>query len=260
MNERGPFQVMLSVWKALFLREAIFRLFSSRTAWVWLLLEPLAHFAFLSFLFVVIRQRSVGNMDIVIWLVLGLTGFFLFRRAATQAGGAIDSNRALFTYRQVLPFDAIVVRAFLEGVIMLATFGVILVILKLIGFSIMPDRPLLLFSAFFGLWFLGLALGILAAVLNEVASESRNILAIVLRPLYFVSGVIFPASRIPVQYRDYFMINPVFHGVEATRSGFSDFYHAVPELNLAYLYQFALVTFALSLLLYRRLNRLIMER
>src|SRR3546814_7187900 len=65
-----------------------------------------------------IRQRTIGGIDTLIWLVLGLQGFFLFRRTASQMAGAIDSNRALFSYRQVKPTDTVLMRGVLEGLLM----------------------------------------------------------------------------------------------------------------------------------------------
>ena len=41
MSRRSSLQIMLSVWKALLLREATYRLFGTRGAWAWLLIEPL---------------------------------------------------------------------------------------------------------------------------------------------------------------------------------------------------------------------------
>lgn len=260
MSDRSPLQITLSVWKALYLREATFRLFGSRGAWAWLLIEPLIHFVFIAFLLLVIRQREVAGIHLAIWLAVGLTGFFLFRRTAQQAAAGIDANRALLTYRQVLPFDTIMVRALLEGTIMIVTFATVMIGIKLYGLDIAPSDPATVILAFAGLWIFGTALGILVAVLNEVAGEVRNVLQIVMMPLYFLSGVIFPYQRIPVQYRELLMYNPIANGLEAARGGFSDFYHELPETDLGYLYECSLVLLVLALVLYRRLTNTIMAR
>lgn len=260
MSQRGSLQIMLSVWKALFLREATFRLFGTRAAWAWLLIEPLTHFAFLTFLFAVIRQRAIGGIDIVPWLIIGLFGFFTFRRTASQMGGALDSNRALFTYRQVLPFDAIIVRGFLEGMIMLVALAVVTIALSLWGLNVMPADPLYLIAALVGLWLFGAGLGLVIAILGELADEARQILSMVMMPLYFISGVIFPIMIIPAQYRSFILVNPIVHGLEAARIGFAPFYHAPPEISLAYLYTWVLCTFVVGLVLYRRFSKLIVAQ
>lgn len=257
MSGRSSAEIMLSVWKALFLREATFRLFGTRAAWAWLLIEPLSHFAFLTFLFAVIRHRVVGGIDVAIWLILGLIGYFTFRRTANQMGAAIDANRALFTYRQVLPFDAIVVRGILEGLIMIAAFIVVTLVMFLFGYDVVPHHPLVVLGGFFGLWLLGASLGLAVAVLSELVEEARQIVSMLMMPLYFISGVILPVSAVPPQYRDILMINPVLHGVESMRAGFSSYYHAPEGLDLGYLYLWSGLILAIGLLLYVRFAKTI---
>lgn len=244
---------MFSVWKALFIREATFRLFGARAAWVWLLVEPLAHFALLTFVFAVIRQRSIGGIEIAVWLILGLFGFFTFRRTANQVSGAIDANRGVFAYRQVQPIDTAIVRGFLEGLIMIVALAIVTVAMALMGFDVVPDRPLMILEAILGLWLLGSSLGLITAMVAEFAEEARQVLRMLMMPLYFVSGVLFPASAVPVQYREYFLLNPIFHGLEGMRAGFSDYYHAAAHVSLSYLHVWAVCCLGIGMLLYRRI-------
>lgn len=255
MSGRTSLQITRDVWKALFLREATVRLFGSRAAWAWLLIEPVIHLAFMLFLFSVIRQKSVGGIDIVPWLLIGLVGYFTFRRTAAQMASAIDSNRALFTYRQVVPFDTVLIRGVLEGLVMLATLTIAVLGLSLYGMDVIPDDPLMVMLAFFGLWLLGASFGLLMAVLSELASESQRVIGIVMLPLYFMSGVIFPLNLVPPQYLPYLLINPIPHGLETGRASFSTFYHAPPGIELSYLYTWVLGFLIVGLVLYRRFTR-----
>ena len=255
MSERTSLQITQNVWKALFLREASVRLFGSRAAWAWLLVEPLMHLTFISFLFAVIRQRHVGGIETVIWLVIGLVGFFTFRRTAMQMSGAIDSNRALFTYRQVIPFDTVMIRGILEGLVMLVTLAVAAFGCALIGYDVIPDDVLTFVVAMFGLWMLGVALGLLIAVVGELAKEIHRVLPIILMPLYLLSGVIFPLTLVPPQYRHYLFLNPIPNGLEAARAAFASFYHASPETDLSYLYVWIVTLLCAAMLFYWRFTR-----
>lgn len=244
--------VALSVWKALLLREALARLFASRAAWFWLIAEPVLHMAIIGFIFTVIRQRMVGGIDFLIWLVLGLQGFFLFRRTAMQMAGAIDSNRALFSYRQVTPTDTVLVRGVLEAVLTTMVAVVMMAGLSLLGRDVIPIDPLALLIAFFGLWLLGAAVGLIVSVVSELVPEFRQIANMVMMPLYFISGVLIPIASIPEPYRDWLLINPIVHGLDAARAGFAPYYHAVPGLSISYLYAVALVGIFAGLALHRR--------
>ena len=83
------------VWQALFLREALSRLFGSRFSWFWLFAEPVTHIAFFAFIFAGIRLMHVGGIDTVVWLIIGMATFFTFQRTSTQAMNAVDSNQVL---------------------------------------------------------------------------------------------------------------------------------------------------------------------
>ena len=77
-------------------------------------------------------------------------------------------------------------------------------------------------------------------------------------PLYLISGVILPLSTVPQPYRDWLLFNPIAHGLEATRLGFSPTYHAVPELSMPYLHAAAISLVFLGLALHKRFaNRLL---
>lgn len=254
MTDRSPTRITMTVWRALYLREAASRLFGSRAGWLWLFLEPLAHVAFISFLFSVIRQREISGIDTVLFLTLGLIGFFLFRRAANQMGGAIDGNRALFTYRQVLPFDPIIVRGFVELTIMTGIFLFTMMGLLLLEYDVTPDQPLRMALGYLALWLLGTGFGLIIAISSEVVGELRKIFNLMMMPLYFLSAVIFPINIVPPEYRYILLYNPIPHALETIRMAFSPQYISVPGIDVGYCFIWAAGFWALGLVLYHRFS------
>lgn len=249
---RDPLAVSFAVWRAIFLREALDRLFDMRMAWLWMLAEPVLHIGFMAFIYSIVRMRTVGNADVVVWIMVGMLAFFLFRRTAVQVTYAVDSNRPFFTYRQVKPFDPAIARAVLEAFLMAIVSAVILSAAALLGHDTLPHDPLLVLLAAFWLWLFGLGYGLVASVLMELVPEMEHVLKIVMLPLYLISGVIWPLASIPQPWRDLLMINPIAHGVELVRLGFFNHYHAVPGVSLGYLIGWAVISLLLGLLLYRR--------
>lgn len=261
MNKtRSPLSITLAVWQALLLRESLSRLFARRAAWMWLLLEPAVHIAFLVFIFTVIRVSHVGGIETALWLMVGMLGFFFFRRTGTQVGNGLGANRSLFAYRQVKPVDTVLVRALLEGLLMLVVSAFILSGAALLGIDARPGDPLAVIEAVFGLWLLGLGFGLVVSVAKELVAELDNLMGMVMMPMYMVSGVIMPLSAIPYPYREWLMFNPVAHGIEAARLGFAPYYHATPELSLPYLYGWALGLLFFGLALHARFARRLMTQ
>lgn len=249
---RTPLSVMLSVWRALFLREALARFFAARGAWFWLIASPVFHTGYLLFIFTVIRVHAIGGIDTMIWLVVGLQAFFMFQRTATQVGQAISANQALFAYRQVKPIDTALVRAVLEAFLNIIISTVLLVGIALIGHAALPVDPLAVMEALLGMWLVGLGFGLVSSVAIQLIPELGRVVNLIMMPMYMISGVMFPVSAVPQPYRDWLLLNPVAHGVEAARLGFAPYYHAVPELSIPYMYWFALISVFLGLALHRR--------
>jgi capsular polysaccharide transport system permease protein len=249
---RTSFSVTLSVWRALFLREANQRLFRSRGEWVWMLLEPVIHTGFILYAFTVIRLRNVVGADTVVWLLVGLMAFFLFRRTAQQATKAISTNKALFAYRQVKPFDAVLLSAAAEGSLTIIVALLLLFGAYLFGHDTFPADPMTVFLVAGAMWLLGLDFALFVSVANELVPEMAKVVSMVMTPLYLLSGVIFPLGHIPQPYQNWLMLNPLAHGLEAIRQAFSPYYHVLPETSVAYLYGFALTGLFLGLAMQRR--------
>lgn len=259
-STRSSSSVTYSTWRALFLREAVNRLSAGRAAWLWVLFEPLSHVAFMVAMFSVIRMHSVGGVDVVIWLMIGMLSFFMFRRPAHQSMNAISANRALFSYRQVKPVDTVLVRAAVEGFLMVIVSIILLLGTALFGHDVAPSDPLKAIEAVAGLWLLGLGYGLIASAAIELIPEMSRVFGFIMMPMYIISGVMISIASIPQPYQDWLLLNPIVHGLEGARLAFAPYYHAVPGLDLAYLHTFALVLVFLGLALHVRFaNRLVMQ-
>jgi len=249
---RSSWNVTLSVWKALFLREALSRIFVSRTAWFWLIAEPIFQLIFMVFLFSVIHVRVIGGIDTANWIVLGMAGFLLFQRTSKQIIIGVKANKVLFTYRQVKPIDTLLVRAGLEGFIMVLVIIILHIGMLMCDYSIMPSDPLRVMKAVLGLWLFGMGFGLVASVAKELLPGFDKLLGFLMKPLMILSGVIFPIAQVPLPFREWLMYNPIAHGLEELRLGFAPYYHAVPELSDTYLYINVVVFLFFGFALYHR--------
>jgi capsular polysaccharide transport system permease protein len=238
----------------LFLREALTRLFASRGAWAWLVLEPVFHIAYLVVIFAVIRVRSVGGFDTTVWIVVGLLAYFVFERVSTQTTNAISGNRSLFAYRQVLPIDAMLTRAVLELVVLAVVAMVVFGAAALLGHNVLPSDPLEALTAIAALWLLAIGWGQMRAVFQDLVPEIEIVLNFVMKPMYLISGVIVPLASIPLPYRDWLMYNPVAQGIEATREAFAANYHAASGLSVPYLVSCTLVLLFVGMVLMRQFS------
>lgn len=251
MATRSAWQITLSVWRALFLREAMHRLFYRRGAWVWLIAEPVLQMAFLVFIFTVIRVSVIGGIATPLWLLAGMLGFFMFRRTMNIGMSSIQMAKPLFTYRQVKPADAVLVRSASEGVLMFIIALIIFLGAAILGLDVLPDNGFGVLYAFFTLWLLGLGISLLISVPRTIIAEVGDVVGILMTPMYLLSGVILPIAAAPQPYRDWLMLNPIVHSLEVMRLSFASHYVGVPELDVLYPLEFAIILIFFGLILQR---------
>lgn len=255
----APFRNTFAVWRAIFLREALDRFFGSRGAWGWQILEPIIQIAFFCAFYTYLRGPTMQGADTVAWIIVGILTFYLFRRTAIQTLHAVDCNRAFFAFRQVRPFDAAFARGSVEAfsTFLIASFCAL--IAMAIGKDMIPHNILQILAACFGMWLLGIGYGLVTAVIMRLIPDTGHIVNILMMPLYFTSGAIWPLTMIPVIYRKYILYNPLAHGVELVRMGFFTNYHHM-DVSMAYLYAWVVGLFGLGIMLFRLMQVKLMTK
>ncbi len=254
-RRRGPWQVQRAVLFAVVLREMRLRVGGQWLSALWTVFEPLAHVLVLIIVTAGIRGMTRPGVEYPVFLVAGLVPFFFFQKTVTRMLDGIDGNRGLFAYRQVKPIDALLGRAFVEGLMNLVVYVVTLALLGWIGYHAWPGSLLELIGVNLAIGLLGASSGLLFAVLSHERPRLRSVIRLSFMPLYLVSGVIFNVDNLPREVIDVLLWNPLLHLVELSRSAFIRAYVPTQGIGIGYPLMFTLVTTALALSLYRA-NRL----
>lgn len=242
--------ITYTTWKALFLRAAVNSLSASRMAWFWMLAEPIAFIIVMMLFFTIIRVRTIGGINTAVWVMAGMLAFLMFRRVAMQTMNAVRENKNLYNLPQIRPFDTVLIRAALEGFLMTIITITLLAGAALYGLDVVPVDPLAVLEAFFGLWLLGIGVGLIGSVAIALAPPVGTAINFIMsRPLFILSGVLFPVGLVPYPYQSWLMLNPVAHGLEAARLGFAPYYHVAAAMSVGFIFVCALVTifFGMSL-------------
>ncbi|MGP5309394.1 ABC transporter permease [Halomonas sp. XH26] len=250
---RTPWQVTRSVWYAMFIREALSRTMGDRMGWFWMLFEPVAFVGIMVSMRSFIRGgRLIVNAEFIPWLIAGLLGFMLVREGMMRGMGAVDSNKALFAYRQVQPVDPVIVRNFLEGALRSFVFLVFIAGGLMLGLDMYPDNAVRVMAAWLSLWSLGLGLGLVTSVAATLVPEVGKVIRMLSMPLMILSGVIIPLNSLPHWLLEYLMLNPIPHGLETLRLGFFENYQVVHGTSMLYFWLFTLTLISVGLLMHLR--------
>lgn len=247
---RTPWQIQRDVMHALLVREMKTRFGKWRLGYAWVLLEPAMHMMVLVAVFSFLGREFYPGIPTALFMLGGIAPFLFFGQCFGKALAAVESNRGLFNYRQLRPFDAVVTRVLLEFCIYLFSLVALLGILAWFGVAATFNDFLLLVAV--NILFLGFCLGLSLAlcVFGERFPEAAKFGPMIQRPLYFMSGVFFSLEHIPEEYHPYLSWNPLLHVIELTREGLFASYHGM-FADMQYLVMSSVGMLAFGLLVYR---------
>ena len=252
IKKRSPFKIFRAVVFALVLREVRGRFGANRLGAFWFVFEPLAHIVVLMSLYVLLRAHRNSGPDLPMFLVTGIIPFLLFKNIALKGMDAVSANKALFSYRQIKPFDTIVARAILECALSLVVYGLVI-----FGLGFWGGHDVGVYHVL--AWFSAIAVGIVFSfglalifcVIGEAMPELKTLIRLLFMPLYFISGVIIPLWLIPERLLKWALWNPFVHIIDSVRRSTFEHYPTIKGVSLSYAALVALVTLFLGMVMYR---------
>lgn len=248
---REPFAVQRAVLYALLLRELKTRFGGRWLGVYWALLDPLAQVVLLTVVLGAFHRAVQPGIDYPVFLLTGMVPFFLFRNLTLRLMEGVDSNRALFSYRQVKPIDTLLARALLETGLYLVISVLMFAAFSALDMPWWPARPLEIFALGAVVVAGGFGLGLCLAVATHRFAQARSFARIVFMPLYILSGVMMPLRVAPLEWWPLLMLNPLVHVVELSRAHFLPNYRLMEGVSASYVAACALVALAAGLSMYQ---------
>jgi len=232
---------------ALVLRDIRSRYGESRLAFLWSLMEPFLHIGVLAIMFqFTMHGRPPLGDNFFFFYFTGVMPYLLVSHLIMHVGHAVKAQRQLLQIPTVAPMDVVVAKCIVEhftsAVIFLMFFGLFAV------FGVDP-RPVSLPHIFLAVLLtamLGFGLGMLCAALFEFGAMVEHVVGLIVRFLYFASGIFYVPAAMPVDVRDIIAYNPFLHIIDCMRVGFFRSY--APEwMDLGYAAKWALFALLLGL-------------
>ncbi len=220
LPQRNPFQVQWAVIHALFVRNLSAQFGRLRGGLVWAFVEPLMQVLLFTFLFYLRGRQELGNIPIPMLVITGVAPFILFRQIANGGIKAFRQSDALFNYRMVQPIDPVLANGLHHFVFFIFTLIAFTSVCHILHFKIEQVRFLELLVNIGLLLLFSLGLSMIFTVLLTFLPEARRFVPFIIRPLFFISGIFFTAESLPSDIRPYFLLNPLLHATEITRSCF----------------------------------------
>ena len=191
---------------------------STRIGVLWWIIDPLLMMLIYYFVVSVVFDRGGPNYHL--FILCGIVSWRFFASAIIGCGSSITSNRSLLLQMSIpLPIIVAVqpiVRCFF------ALFGVFIIIVmnyKHVGLHTLTALPLLAL-----IMLLSYGLGLYLAIISAYFSDISKIMNYILRAGFFLSPVLFPASkvidsdRVPEIIKQLYGINPMAWIITSMRS------------------------------------------
>ena len=181
----------------------------------WSLLEPLALTGIFFLVFIILRGDSDTLLPLKI--MIGILIFNSFSRTLSSCTACLVSNASLIQQvyfpREIFP-TAIAGFRFLSLILSMT-----IVIPYMIFERIQPTMTILLLPlAMVSAILLAQGIGMMTASIQVRIRDTKQVVDLILRAAFFLSGVFFGAEHIPPEYLEIFLLNPVAVYIEMARA------------------------------------------
>ena len=194
------------------------------------------------------------GMTVLAYLVSGFGIWNIIAQNLAKFMAAIDGNRALLTFPQVTPLDIMLARCLVVTSTQVVSMSVILGCGALFGYTLHISNLSLLIYAILLASFLGLGVGATLGSLAIYVPALQQIVPMIMRLLFFVSGIFYSVSSFSHRVGDFLMLNPIMQLIEIVRTAMSNGYVS-PYADVWYVTQVTVCSLFLGMLLERYVRR-----
>lgn len=216
VKKRSTLTLWGDVIFAIFLRE-IKSKSSDRLGTAWLVVSPVAFIFMLSYIRGKMDGGETHGIPTFFFMVFGMILVQFFLGVCGSTAAAIKKNKPLYAFRQVQPISSILAISGLEFLVKLMVVLVISVISFYLGMKPELSDPRSIILTFLRVWLIATSLGTIFALAACYVPEVEKITSLLMRPLFFISGIFFSLQDIPREFWPYLTWNPLLHAVELAR-------------------------------------------
>jgi capsular polysaccharide transport system permease protein len=245
---RNLSKIWLDVIYAIFLREVKSNS-SDKFGIAWTVVSTVVFIFMLSYLRGAIEGGDTHGIPTLFFMVYGMILVQFFLGLVGSVSSAIKKHKPLYAFRQVQPISSILAITLFECLVKVFVIIVIGVVCFIFQFDIHISDPLSLLLNLLKVAIFSMSIGVIFALAACFVPEVDKIKVLLLRPMFFISGVFFSLQDVPQKYWPYLTWNPVLQAIELTR------YAVYPQYGNAgvsdlYLNIFTLTSLGLALACY----------
>ncbi|UYV37208.1 ABC transporter permease [Rhodobacteraceae bacterium D3-12] len=243
---------------ALILREMSTTYGRSPGGYLWMILEPVAGIALLSYVFALVARTPPLGQNFALFFASGVLTFQLYSSVSGLTAQSLKYSKPFLAYPAVTYLDALLARILLTALTQLLV-GVTIISGIILIYDLKPilNWPAIANAICMTLVF-AIAVGVLNCYLFTILPLWERFWVVLNRPMFILSGILFIPENVPARLRDYFMMIPLPHMTSEMRNGFYSTYDAV-HVNPLYIYLTAVIVMALGMVFLLRNHKLLVQ-
>ncbi|STX28039.1 Capsule polysaccharide export inner-membrane protein ctrC [Legionella beliardensis] len=243
---------MNEIINTLIIKDIKSRFSGDTLAYIWAFINPLAWIGALIIFFSILGKQVPIYTDIISFLIPGMLSYILFRYTINSIMRTKKTSRSLLHIPSITPITVIAAAALIELLNGIIVFLILITLNFFLFDKIECHDPLVMIYGYLCAWGTGIAVGSFAAELSSLYPMVEKILPIILRPVFWISGVFYTANELPEWIAEIGSINPLFQSIEIIRDGTFLSYHS----RMAIYYQPILfIALIISITFIMRMNR-----
>jgi len=202
----------------LMLREVRCRFATDPVGYLWSFIVPLLWIGTLMVFFTLIGRLPGIPVATPAFVATGVVPYVLFRYTISAMARALSTQQHMVHFASVRISDMLLSAALLELLNALVVSALVWGMISLVFGSAPVQNPLQTFEGLLLTAYIATSFGRLVAILGLISETAKHLIPVVIRPLFWISGVFFTASELPPKVLHYLYWNPLLHAVEVTRT------------------------------------------
>ncbi len=179
--------------------------------------------------------QAPHGMNMAMFLAIGMGVWGIFSNTVSRCMSAVSGNRALLTFPQVTELDVMIARTLVVSATqILVTVIIIVVSAVLLDYRIIIGNFPLLLMLLCCVPLMSFGIGLIITSITVFVPVLEKIVPMVLRVMFFVSGVFFSLSAFNSTVAEYLLLNPVMQSIELFRESLHEPYE-IQGLNFGYI-------------------------
>lgn len=187
--------------------------------YAWTYVTPLLWIGGTYLFFQFFGRKSPVYTDLITFIISGLIPYLGFRTVISAITRVNASVNGLMIFPSVTREHGVAASALVEFINVFIVFTLVMLLNLILFGNGELDNPLQFVAGVTLAWGLGAAYGYLLSVIGRFDRSYMDFGVIVLRPMFFFSGIWYTANELPESFLSILIYNPLLHAIEIARGG-----------------------------------------